>query len=112
MPNEINFTPGTPDSFVSNISGMTGLRNPPSSGKSMMRSFLPDIAETEECSMDRSNFTWTTNPNGVKDNTSSEGGYSKGSIIRRLRYDSPTTACKLIITLFLYFRFLPHKHTH
>ena len=64
MPKEIKITPGTPDSVFSAVSGATGLvERPNSNGRSMLKSVLPEMAsETEECSIDQSIFTWTTNP--------------------------------------------------
>jgi hypothetical protein len=64
MPKEIKITPGTPDSVVSAVSSATGLvERPNSNGRSMLKSVLPEMAsETEECSIDQSIFTWTTNP--------------------------------------------------
>ena len=66
MPTEIQVAPGTPESMVSNVSGATGLPPdlPRSMSKSMFKSVLPEMqSETEECSMDRSTFTWTSYSN-------------------------------------------------
>lgn len=77
MPTEIKVTPGTPDSNYSALSGTTGFvfdnntnnnsnhhhynkKHLNSNGKSMFKSVLPEMtSETEECSIDRSTFTWT-----------------------------------------------------
>lgn len=98
MPKEIKITPGTPDSALSGVSGATGLPpdQPHSHGRSMYKSFLPEMAsETEECSMDRSTFTWTTRTSyqRIKEVGSSEtDGIGSVEKIRRALFNlSPTS---------------------
>ena len=74
MPKEIKITPGTPDSAFSAVSGATGLHttdnnnitlNQPLS-RSMFKSVLPEMnSETEECSLDRSTYSWSSKVKGV-----------------------------------------------
>ncbi len=65
MPKEIKITPGTPDSTFSAISGATGLHTTENQlalgGRSMFKSVLPQMSsETEECSLDRSTYSWAS----------------------------------------------------
>lgn len=86
MPHEIKILPGTPDSSFSTVSGATGL--PPdhyernlSAGKSMFKSFLPEMnstnSDTEECSLDRSIFNWTSFPAASGVTGASSGSHSQ-----------------------------------
>lgn len=77
MPKEIKITPGTPDSIFSAVSGATGLhtelQRPESNNRSMFKSVLPEMSsETEECSMDRSTYSWNSNNKTGKNSGSFE----------------------------------------
>ena len=82
MPREIKITPGTPDSAFSAVSGATGLHTehqlPKPNNRSMLKSVLPAMnSETEESSLDRSTFSWTSANNKTgKNNVSGSGGSS------------------------------------
>jgi hypothetical protein len=107
MPIEIKVTPGTPDSNYSALSGTTGflfdinntkkhLTN--SNGKSMFKSVLPEMAsETEECSIDRSTFTWTAYQQSHDSVDNLQGGKGGGKsndnnlIKRKLLFGSPSS---------------------
>ena len=84
MPKEIKIAPGTPDSIFSAISGATGLPpdhldRAPNSGRSMFKSFLPEMSsDAEDSSMDRSIFNWTSFPTATNV-TSASGSASNNS---------------------------------
>ena len=82
MPREIKITPGTPDSAFSAVSGATGLHTTSEfqhlvGGRSMFKSVLPEMtSETEECSVDRSTYSWSSK---VGKNSMSKGGNGTNS---------------------------------
>mmetsp|Transcript_27810 Transcript_27810/g.34351 ORF Transcript_27810/g.34351 Transcript_27810/m.34351 type:complete len:399 (-) Transcript_27810:197-1393(-) len=92
MPKEVHITPGTPDSAFSAISGTTEL--PEYQSRSMFKSVLPDInSETEECSIDRSIFTWN-----MKDVNESENS-NEGKTQKVLFGDSDSFKCSTKIMM-------------
>ncbi len=111
MPTEIKVTPGTPDSNYSALSGTTGFlydninnksnRNKNhltnSNGKSMLKSVLPAMtSETEECSIDRSTFTWTAYQQ------SHDSSDDNDLIQRKLSFGSPSSKIsKFLLYIFL-----------